>query len=746
MNTQQSRHTACVTLFILFVLSLLNPEGGYTQYWEIDPAIATIDFESEAEVLGDRVWVQSNTLFQLPRPGEYLAYTFAKKAINIIWQPVIGHGVSWLWIRGIGTPVIQIFWQASAYGKFRGEDDTYIFGPSWGDTDLFAALPLNIGDFPAGGTVDVNTFYSVFSTSNFSPEMPAPEDEAWVRNTALDLQGVDLLEPALPSGFDIINRRDFVWLQNQRNSMPVAGPAVTLDIVADAHGEINWEGFRGTDWMWKDYEVAGFWGNMFLMINQELEDTLAPRLLFSLDIGSDTELSDPNQDGDEVFDPGDMYESLSAALPPGGWDGVVDDSLFFDLDPAPSPPDGPPPVSRAPTCLALNSDSLAISFFDLDGYDALDFSLLGSITGPLTASIDTSIGSRTVFEAMNLLISYDDDWSSHYTGDTWSCDVPVMNPNPDGSRVDQNEINSLTVLPLITAQGSVQYVAGAFLPNEDEISIHASLVPNPDTTNIDNNDDIDALDVQYQGFAFNYDFHYFSVDHEATYKDGAGQPLEPGAIYMATRNQTLQKVIDPGIHLGLPAGTDVDAFEFAWLFDPKEGRDGLALIFSVDDFDWLSATDNSGGQDPTIIYFSFLTGSFDTLVVSPRNADIDAITCEWAPQLNLIPFVPTINGSVGDAEMLQPNTFELGQNYPNPFNNGTRFQFKLGRGQTVRASITDATGRLIKMLSNEHWEAGRHTLSWDGTDDSGKRTSSGVYMIRLDAGDVSLVKKCLQLK
>ena len=33
----------------------------------------------------------------------------------------------------------------------------------------------------------------------------------------------------------------------------------------------------------------------------------AADFVFSLDVASDTELSDPNKDGDEGFDPGDVY-------------------------------------------------------------------------------------------------------------------------------------------------------------------------------------------------------------------------------------------------------------------------------------------------------------------------------------------------------------------------------------------------------------------------------------------------------
>ena len=67
---------------------------------------------------------------------------------------------------------------------------------------------------------------------------------------------------------------------------------------------------------------------------------------FSVDIGSDAEMSDPSIEGNEVFDPGDMYPWFGPKLPPGGNDGVRDDVLAFQTDYWPLAPDGPPPYRR----------------------------------------------------------------------------------------------------------------------------------------------------------------------------------------------------------------------------------------------------------------------------------------------------------------------------------------------------------------------------------------------------------------
>ncbi len=61
---------------------------------------------------------------------------------------------------------------------------------------------------------------------------------------------------------------------------------------------------------------------------------------FSIDIGSDCELSDPNADGDEAFDPGDVYWWDGTLIPPPGRNGQKNDVRLFGFDPAPDPASG----------------------------------------------------------------------------------------------------------------------------------------------------------------------------------------------------------------------------------------------------------------------------------------------------------------------------------------------------------------------------------------------------------------------
>jgi flagellar hook assembly protein FlgD len=47
---------------------------------------------------------------------------------------------------------------------------------------------------------------------------------------------------------------------------------------------------------------------------------------------------------------------------------------------------------------------------------------------------------------------------------------------------------------------------------------------------------------------------------------------------------------------------------------------------------------------------------------------------------------------------------------------------------------------------NEEIPAGRHTVNWDGTDESGQATASGIYFYILRTDDLTLSRKMTYLK
>ena len=92
-----------------------------------------------------------------------------------------------------------------------------------------------------------------------------------------------------------------------------------------------------------------------------------------------------------------------------------------------------------------------------------------------------------------------------------------------------------------------------------------------------------------------------------------------------------------------------------------------------------------------------------------------------------------------------PLRFGLFANRPNPFGGGTTIRFDVPRTAQVRIEVFDAQGRRVRTLADHSFEAGAHSISWDGTDASGRRAGPGVYLYRMTSTGFSEQKRMVLL-
>ncbi len=375
-----------------------------------------------------------------------------------------------------------------------------------------------------------------------------------------------------------------------------------------------------------DDQGASQWGEIRLSMGTPIVSTppdvlnVGTWLEFSVDIGGDCEMSDPTPDGNEVFDPGDSYVWIGPPLPVGGADGITNDEILFGPDPLPVAPDGPPPVTGAPVASGLTYADVAPLYFDLDGEDYLNFSLTDFNYGPNVPPIGRFV-TPCIFDARNLFVSFEDDLPSLYTDPAGS--APLNSPSSvlatHGQTTSADEVVGLSVFTSV--QPAIVFFKYPYLT---ETMLHVSLAPDPLPFD-DLDDDCDALDIRDNQCTI----WYFTVDHEAIFSG-----LDPGVIYMKVGGGPgggFIGVIDPVTHLGLLPGVDIDAFEFVWIYDSNSGADGLALLFSVDEDDFMTAADESSGRNPAMLYASFLNGTHFQFLDQPLEDDIDALTAWPTP-------------------------------------------------------------------------------------------------------------------
>jgi len=84
--------------------------------------------------------------------------------------------------------------------------------------------------------------------------------------------------------------------------------------------------------------------------------------------------------------------------------------------------------------------------------------------------------------------------------------------------------------------------------------------------------------------------------------------------------------------------------------------------------------------------------------------------------------------------------------FPNPISNSSTISFTLSQSQKVSIKIYDVNGRLLKTLANTQFEAGAHQLVWNAKNEKGNAVPSGIYFLRIGAGNYSETKKLSVIK
>lgn len=123
------------------------------------------------------------------------------------------------------------------------------------------------------------------------------------------------------------------------------------------------------------------------------------------------------------------------------------------------------------------------------------------------------------------------------------------------------------------------------------------------------------------------------------------------------------------------------------------------------------------------------------LVFVEEDAKAKVIMYQWNP----------ISSTVRESTR-QPLEFNLLPNSPNPFNPSTQITFELSASAHVNLSVVNLIGQTVVTLVDQSTMPGRHSIMWDGRDDTGQSVAGGLYLLRLQAADHLLVRKVLLVK
>ncbi len=201
--------------------------------------------------------------------------------------------------------------------------------------------------------------------------------------------------------------------------------------------------------------------------------------------------------------------------------------------------------------------------------------------------------------------------------------------------------------------------------------------------------------VTFSGLRWNENigYVYYTSDLGANWTDITGN-LPPAPVNAV--------VVDPVLTSRVIVGTDVGCF----YCDDRDGN-------------WILA---GTGLPPVPIYDLKTHAPTRTLVAGTHGRSVYSLNLATLPGVASVP----TETAAGVADL---------GNHPNPFTSHTTVTFTLSRPSDVSLEIYDLAGRKVKSLSSGHRAAGSHRLTWDGTNEAGRRVASGVYFLRLATGD-----------
>ena len=112
------------------------------------------------------------------------------------------------------------------------------------------------------------------------------------------------------------------------------------------------------------------------------------------------------------------------------------------------------------------------------------------------------------------------------------------------------------------------------------------------------------------------------------------------------------------------------------------------------------------------------------------------------PKLNVLRAVtdPTLSAPAGAFAHVELDVM------PNPSSEAAIIRYDLPAAGRARLRVFDCAGRLMCEFPSGEMSAGSHAVSWDGTDEFGDPANPGVYVVRLETTNGTIVRKLARMR
>ncbi len=165
-------------------------------------------------------------------------------------------------------------------------------------------------------------------------------------------------------------------------------------------------------------------------------------------------------------------------------------------------------------------------------------------------------------------------------------------------------------------------------------------------------------------------------------------------------------------------------------YDPD--NDLLTYIWTLDD------GPSPLGYGASYTFYPFYAGLGEhrlRVVVSDQR---DTVSVNWRVTIS------TTGVTARQAKL--PKTYALQQNFPNPLRSAegmTVIPFQIPQPNEVMLEIYDLLGRRVRLLQQAAKPPGFYSAIWDGRNQQGRLVESGIYFVRMQAGNFSAMQKIL---